>query len=87
MVELSFIALPTWAIRDLWRWGLIAMGVVVMAHGLFGRNVKMRDSGSWQGLWHGKIVTKPWQVLLMRTLFTLIGASMVVCGLSPNFPQ
>jgi hypothetical protein len=72
--------------RNLWRWGLMGMGTVLIAHGLFSKNMRMRDSRTWKGAWRGKIVTKPWQIVYMRSLFALIGAAMIFCALSPNFP-
>ncbi len=86
MKPLPLIALPEWTVGDLWRWGLIAMGLVLVAHGLFSKNMRMRDSRTWEGTWRGKIVTKRWQIVYMRTLFTLIGAGAIVCALSPTFP-
>ena len=85
MSHLSSIALPRWTTGDLWRWGLIAMGAVLIAHGLFSKNMRMRDSRTWR-LWRWKIVTKPWQIVYRRSLFTLIGAAMIFCGGSPTFP-
>jgi hypothetical protein len=56
-----------WAIHGLWRWTDLAMGLLLVAHGLFSKNMRMRDNRTLLGVWRGKIVTKPWQVLFMRT--------------------
>ncbi len=86
MAYLSSIALPTLTTRDLWRWGLIAMGALLIAHGFFSKHMRMRDSRTWEGALQGKIVTKPWQIAYMRGLFILIGGVMIFCALSPTFP-
>jgi hypothetical protein len=80
------ISLPSLTTRDMWRWVLIAMGAAFIAHGLFSKNMRIRDSRTWEGTWRGKIVSNPRQRVYMRSLFTLIGVSMVFCGLIPTVP-
>lgn len=86
MIQLSLIELPGWTTGDLWRWGLIAMGTLLIVRGLSSKKMRMRDSRTLEGSWRGKIVTKPRQIVYMRSLFALIGAAMIFCGLSANFP-
>jgi hypothetical protein len=62
---------------NLWRWILLVFGLLLIAHGLFSKNMRIRDSRSWHGTWKGKIVTKPWQVAFMRILFVLIGVGAI----------
>jgi hypothetical protein len=61
-------------------------GDPLIAHGLLSKKVRMGDSRTLEGAWRGKTVAKPWQKVYMRSLITLIGAAMIFCGLSPNFP-
>jgi hypothetical protein len=71
------IVWPGWAARDLWRWLMLVFGLLLVAHGLFSKSMRMRDSSTRYGLWKGKIVTKPWQVVLMRSIFVLIGVAVI----------
>lgn len=79
------IVWPTWAARDLWRWGMLAIGFVMIAHGLLSKQMRIRDHGSWRGFLFGKIAEKRWQVVYMRALFVAIGVACIVSALSSNF--
>ncbi len=59
----------------------------LMAQSLFSKNMRMRDSRTWKGAWRGKIVTKSWQIVYMRSLSILIGVVMIMCALRPTFPS
>jgi hypothetical protein len=68
---------PTWTIRDLWRWALLTFGLLIIIRGLFSENLRMRDSRTLRGLWLGKVVTKLWQIIYMRTLHVVIGVALI----------
>ena len=86
MAYLLSIVLPSFATHDLWRWILIAAGLLVMAQGVFSKHFRMRDSRTWRGAWRGKIVEKRWQIAYMRSLFIFVGGGMIFCALCPTFP-
>jgi hypothetical protein len=69
---------------DLWRWIMIALGLAVIVHGVASKHMRIRDSSTLYGLWRGKIVKKPWQVLLMRSFFVVLGICFVVFALRSN---
>lgn len=71
------IVWPSLTAHDLWRWLLLGMGVALIAHGLFSKHMRMRDPSTLSGAWKGKIVTKQWQILFMRTLFVVVGIATV----------
>jgi hypothetical protein len=61
---------PSWAGHDLWRWGMVVLGWLLIAHGLFSKHMRMRDGlGS-------RIAAKRWQIVYMRTLFLVIGVAL-----------
>jgi hypothetical protein len=86
MDRVILILWPSWTRHDLWCWMMIVAGLAAIAHGLFSTNVRMRDNSSPYGIWRGKIVSKRWQVLYMRTFFVLIGAAAIICALDASFP-
>ena len=67
-----------WTIGDLWRWLMLLFGLLSIGRGLFSKNVRIRDSSTWEGWWRGKIATKWWQVLYMRSLLVVIGLAFIV---------
>jgi len=74
--ELLLMCWPGWAARDVWRWLMVAFGFLWIAHGVFSRNMRMRDSTTLDGWWRGKIATG-WRELYMRGLFVLIGIGFI----------
>jgi hypothetical protein len=81
MRTLAAIIWPTLTLHDSWRWLMIVLGLVLVAHGLLSKHTRMRDSSN---LWRGKIVKNRWGTLYFRTLWAVIGLSCVACGLNPN---
>jgi hypothetical protein len=61
---------------------MLVLGLVLIGHGLFSNNMRVKDSRTWGGFWRGKIATKWWQVLWMRTLFVSIGVAAIAFALS-----
>ena len=82
-IEVARICAPSWTERDLWRWMMLAFAVICMGHGLFGRNVRMRDSRTFEGWLKGKVVTG-WKAIYMRILFVLIGIAAIIFAFSFN---
>src|SRR5215470_13210129 len=78
LVICSVLSPLTWTTGDLWRWLMLLFGVLFIGKGLFSRNVRIRDSSTVAGWWRGKIATKPWQVLYMRSLLVGIGIAFIV---------
>ena len=68
----------SWTTGDLWRWLMLLFGLLSIGRGLFSKNVRMRDSSTWEGWWRGKIATKRWQVFYMRSLLVVIGLAFIV---------
>lgn len=66
----------------MWRWLMLLFGLVLIVHGLFGKNIRIKNSSTWEGFWRGKIATKRWQVLLRRTLFVSIGVAAIEFALT-----
>ena len=81
MIDLAVLVWPSWALRDLWRWMLIGLGVAVIFHSLFSKNMRIRHSSSLYGLWRGRLLKKPWQILLMRSFFVILGACCIASAL------
>ncbi len=87
MEYLALIRWPGLTLHDLWRWLMIAMGLIFVAKGLLSKHMRMRDHDhGWSGFWRGKIVKNPRGILYFRALYILIGAGMVAFGFDPNYP-
>ena len=67
---------------DLWRWLMLAVGALLIAHGILSKNVRIKDSRTWEGFWRGKIATKWWETLWMRTIFVGIGLAAIEFALT-----
>jgi len=61
---------------------MLVFGLVGMIHGVFSKNMRIKDSRTWEGFWRGKIATKQWQILLMRIVFVTIGLAAVEFALT-----
>jgi hypothetical protein len=62
---------------ELWRWGIMAFGFSLVAHGLLRNHMTWPDYSTWRGFWFGRITKKRWQIVYKRTLFVLLGIGMV----------
>lgn len=78
----SIVCWPHFNAADIWRWMMLALGVTLAAHGAFSREIRIRDSHTIEEWWKGKVATKPWQIVYMRTLFVAIGLCCIVFALT-----
>ena len=81
MTSTLIAVLPAFAFRDLWRWIMLVLGILVIAHGLLSRHMRVRE-----GLWRGKVVKKRWQIVLMRSWFVLIGLAIAAMAFTAHWP-
>jgi hypothetical protein len=61
---------------------LLVFGLVLIVHGFFSKNMRVKDSRTWDGFWTGKIAKKRWQAVWMRTLFVGIGLAAIEFALT-----
>jgi hypothetical protein len=76
------IVWPSWTTQDLWRWLMLAFGFALIVRGLLSKNVRIRDSRTLDGWWRGKVATKTWQIVYMRSLLVLIGVGCISVALT-----
>jgi hypothetical protein len=79
---LAIACSPHFNAADIWRWLALALGVALLVHGTFSRTMRMRDSRTTEGWWRGKVATKTWQIVYMRTLFITIGLCCIAFALT-----
>ena len=61
---------------------LLALGVVLIGRGVLGKNVGIRDSTTWDAWLWGRVATKLWEKVYIRTLYVAIGIAAILTALA-----
>jgi len=86
-IQSILVCWPSWTVRDGWRWVMLLLALLLIAHSIFSRNMRMRDSSTWRGILRGRVVTKRWQNIYMRTLYVVIGVGALVLAVTFDCPS
>jgi hypothetical protein len=87
MNVLATISVPRLNRTDLWRWVLVLMGLLLTGHELFSRHMRVRDAGSWAGLFRGRVLKRWWGIIAMSAFFVVIGIACIFAGFDRSFPR